>query len=59
MIEKSISATSLDELRPAEVLSKHRFELDDTDPISHSANRMAPLHIELCVKSLAECSKQV
>ena len=43
LMDKSIFATSLDDLRPAEVPAKHHFELDHTNPIYNSARRMEPL----------------
>ena len=52
MMEKSIVATSLDDLRPAEVPIKHHFELDDTNPIYHSARKMALLHNDIVHKAL-------
>ena len=52
LIDKSIVATSLDDLRPTEVPIKHHFELDDTNPIYHSARRMAPLHNKIVRKEL-------
>ena len=52
MMEKSIVATSLEDLRPAEVPIKHCFELDGTNPIYYSARRLAPLHIDIVRKEL-------
>ena len=52
MMEKRIFATSLDDLRPAKVPIKHHFELDDSNPIYHSARRMAPLHNDIARKEL-------
>ena len=52
LMDKSIVATSLDDLRPAEVPIKHHFELGNTIPIYHSARRMAPLHNAIVRKEL-------
>ena len=52
LMDKSIVVTSLDDLRPAEVPIKHHFELDSTNPIYHSARRMAPLHNAIVRKEL-------
>ena len=52
LMDESIVATSHDDLRPAEVLIKHHFELDNTNPIYHSAGRMAPFHNEIVPKEL-------
>ena len=52
LMDRSIVATSLDVLRPAEVPIKHHFELDNTNPIYHSARRMAPFHNAIVRKEL-------
>ena len=52
LMDKSIAATSLDDLRPSEVPIKHLFELDNTNPIYHSARRMALLHNSIVRKEL-------
>ena len=52
LMDNSIVATFLDSLRPVEVPIKHQFELGDTNPIYHSAERMAPLHEEVVRKEL-------
>ena len=52
MMENSIVAISLDDLRPAEVPIKHHFELEEKNPIYHSAMRMAPLHNNIVRKEL-------
>ena len=52
LMDKSTVTASLDDLRPAEVPIKHDFELDNTNPIYHSARRMASLHIAIVRKEL-------
>ena len=52
LMDKSIFATSLSDLRPAEVSIKHHFELDNTNPFYHYARRMAPLHNAIVRKEL-------
>ena len=51
-MDNSIVATSLDDLRPDEVPIKHHFELDNTNPIYHSARGMAPLYNAIVRKEL-------
>ena len=52
LIDKSIVATSLEDLRPVEVPIKPHFEIHNTNPICHSAGRMAPLHNAIVRKEL-------
>ena len=52
LMDKSVIATSLDDLRPAEVQIKHHFKLNHTNPIYRSARRMAPLHNAIARKEL-------
>ena len=52
LMDTSIVVTSIDDLRPAEVPIKQHFELDNTNPIYHSAKRMAPLHKPILRKEL-------
>ena len=57
LMDKSIVATSLDDLRLAEVPITHHFELDKTNLIYHSARRMAPLHNVILSRELDEMLK--
>ena len=52
LMDKSIVATSLDDLLPAEVSIMHYVELDNRNSIYHSARRMAPLHNAIVCKEL-------
>lgn len=52
LLQKYVVASSLEDLRPAEVPHEHYFELDYSNPIYHSARRISPLHNEFARKEL-------
>lgn len=51
-VEQGVVALSLRDLCPSNVPFRHQFELNDSEPVYHSARRMAPKHNSVVQKEI-------